>query len=450
MGVALIVIQLSRRVSELGFNQALVQLKKIKTEHYDTIFVVNSVLGLLIITGILLSAPYLAIFFNDNRLTLIFKVISLEVLLGTFANIPRTVLVRKMKFKELGLADALGSAVLLISPILFALLGFGVWSLVFGNILGSVTMLVFLFRFSKWYPTFNFRIWALKEVYAFGLWTTAGKYLTYCIDNCDKFLIAKFLGVTQLGFYERAGNLLSIPRVQITYNLNRVLFSAYSKIQDDDKRTVNSLYKILNYLALLLYPSMIGMYFLAPSFVTVLYGPKWRPATGPLQLLCFSIVTYSLARALFPVVMARGWVRHGALIQSIYLLVLVGGLILGLKGGINGVALSVSLLSTLLLLFLLVFLRKKIQFTIRKFVLTQKSALIYGSVQIIFLVLLQNVSQKFYPVDSWPMLILVSVVSLLSLVVAHGVFRCKDVDEVIQAAMLKIRKKRRAEKVLVK
>ena len=444
MGVALILVQFGRRVSDLGFNQALVQLKKVKSEHYDTIFIVNIALALLMTSIILFSSPFLADFFKDKRLSPIFMVVSFDFILRSLGNIPRTILVRKMKFKQVGISDAVSNSVQLISPIVLALLGFGVWSLVWGNILGSATAALILFYFGKWYPKFRFRIWAIKDVFSFGAWTSVGKYLTFFINNSDKFIIAKFLDIEQMGYYGRGLNLLSIPRAQITRNLNRVLFSAYSKIQDDNARTIKGLSKVLNYLAFLLYPVMTGVYFLAPSFISVLYGPRWGPTTGPLQLLCFSTVVYPLARLLYPILGARGWVRQRALIQLVHLIFFLSCLVIGLKWGMNGIALTVSACSPFLLILIVFYLKKKIHFTFGTFFQTQKSAIIYSTVQILFLIFFQYIINPYYPRDSWPMLFLIPIVSMISLIVAHVVFRFKDVEDIIDTIKWRIKKKRQA------
>lgn len=439
MGVALILVQFSRRVSDLGFNQALVQLKKVKSEHYDTIFIINTVLGLLITFVLFFSAPYLAVFFKDLRLTPIFRVVAFDFILRSLGNVPRTILMRKMKFKEIGIADTISHTLQIIAPIVLALLGYGVWSLVWGNVLASASVVLGLFYYGKWFPKFCFRSWAIKEVFSFGVWTSIGRYLVFCIDNCDKFIIAKMLGVEQLGFYERALNLLSIPRVQIQNNLNRVLFPAYSKIQHDDVRTVNGLEKIVRYLALVLCPVMIGIYFVAPSFVEVLYGPTWRQTTVPLQLMCFSSVVYAIARVFFPVLMARKWVRQLALIQGAYLLILIGGIALGIRGGINGVALSVLICSGILLFFIIMYIQSKLPFTPQKFLISQKTAICYGLVQVLFLLLLQFFITPFYAIDSWQMLFFVPIVSLVALAASHAIFRFEDVEEILKTLKWRIK-----------
>ena len=237
MGVALILVQFSRRVSDLGFSQALIQMKKPRPDHFDTVFFVNVIVGLIIFVILFLFSPYFAGFFNDARLTPIFKVVAIDFILRSLGGMPKTILMRQMKFKELGMANLVSNSVQLISPIAFALSGFGVWSLVWGNLLGSATLILYLYSHAKWYPRLRFSPSTIKEFFAFGVWTSVSKYLMFCINNSDKFLIAKLLGVEQLGFYERALNLLNIPRVQVTKSLNRVMFPAYSKIQHDDVRT---------------------------------------------------------------------------------------------------------------------------------------------------------------------------------------------------------------------
>ena len=74
-----------------------------------------------------------------------------------------------------------------------ALSGLGVWSLVVGNMLGTFTAAVATYSINPWLPRFRFRIWALKDVFSFGMWVFINKYLNFFVNNTDFFMIGKLL-----------------------------------------------------------------------------------------------------------------------------------------------------------------------------------------------------------------------------------------------------------------
>ena len=430
MGIIMLVTQFARNTASFGFNQALVQLKHIKKEHYNTVFVFNSGLMTVVTAVLFFSATYIADFFNDHRLAPMIKVISFDFVLRALFLTQVSKLNRKMKFRESLFVGTMRSIVNLVSPIIFAVLGYGVWSLVWGYMLGTVALVIGYFYFCPQFPRLEFHMWALKDIMSFSFWNFINKNVVYLMDNVDRLVIAKWLDVTQLGYYERAYNLRRIPSRQITRKINTVMFPAYSRMQDNTAQTVSALRKVIKYVSFLSYPLMVWMFFVSPSFVTVAYGAKWQPLIVPLQIMCISGIIIPLSQIFNPVLLAKGWVSQRVVIQTIYLVILVSTIAYSIEWGIIGVAWATTISSATLLLMTASYVKRRLSVSTMELFSAQSSPLVYGLVQITLLIILETVTAPFFTKYSWKMLILVSVVSFIGYVGAHVVFRFKDIDDI--------------------
>ncbi len=431
MGAVTIVINFTKRMSSFGFNLVLVQKKEINDDHKNAVFYFNLLLESLLALIVIALASYLADFYHYRAVEKILYVMSIIFILDALGSVPKALLQRKMKFKQFGIVQMMNTVTGLIVPIVLALLGFGVWSLVWGRILGSILGVGIVFYYARWFPRLSFKFRALKEMFAFGFWVYANNLINYTQNNIDYFLIGRFLGVGALGFYERAFNLMNLPRRQIAHIINSVLFSAYSKIQDQNEKIIRTLKRVQTSIAFIGYPLMIWLYFAAPSFITVLYGPKWTPTIAPLQIMCISGLINTLTMTFFPVILAKGLVAQRTMLQGIYLILLSTLIIVTTKMGfgIVGVAWSVVVGSLVYLTFILWLMYKYLHYSPFTFFRAQRSAAIYGIIQLAALTAVVNGLKGIFSIDSWPMFVIISVVSVLVYFASHLFIGFSDVQE---------------------
>lgn len=442
MGVVTIVINFTKRMSSFGFNMVLVQKKEINDDHKNAVFYFNLFLEGILAVVIIGLASYLADFFNNQAVEKILYVMSSVFILDALGSVPKALLQRKMKFKQFGIVQMANTVTGLVVPIALALLGFGVWSLVIGRILGSFFGVIIVFYYSRWIPRLSFKYKALKEMFAFGFWVYANNLINYAQNNIDYFFIGKFLGASALGFYERAFNLMNLPRRQIAHIINSVLFSAYSRIQDQNEKIIETLRRVQTSVAFIGYPLMIWLYFAAPSFITVLYGPKWTQTILPLQIMCISGLVNTLTMTFFPVILAKGLVAQRATLQAIYLVVLTSLILaaIHLGFGITGVAWSVVFGSLLYLIFILGLMRRYMGYHLSVFLRAQRSPMIYGGIQLLLLFLTTKLLRNVIGDTSIAMFLVVSGVSALGYFLSHLIIGFSDVQEFFDEIMIDARK----------
>lgn len=440
MGLAMITVQFARRLASFGFSMAIVQRKDVDDYHFHTAFWFNLFLFSLVTVIIFFSSPFIAAFFSNETLELVLKVIAFSFMFQSFISVPRAILMRNMDFKKVGVIEFTGNAVNMLSSIGFALAGYGVWSLVFGVLLGNLVESVSGSVFTKWWPRLRFKMWALKDIFSFGMWVNILTYLNYFIKNVDYFFIGKFLGAAHLGYYERAFNLMNLPRKRIQNTINSVLFSTYSQLQHDSERILKAFLRVTTYISILSYPLMIGLFFAAPALITVLYGPKWIATIYPFQTMCISGLIYTFELAFDPLIMGKGLMSLQALRKFIFLFVLTSCVIIGIRWGINGVAWGVVVASIFSFAVNLQIITSKMNLSILRYFKAHRSALTYGVFQILVLFGFQYSMGSRIAEDSFLMLISVMLLSVLTFFGIHLVVRFQDINDIFQEFFLDTKK----------
>ncbi len=430
-GIALIIIRFARKVTNMGFSSVIVQRKELTRQEINTIFTVSLAINVVIGAILFFGAPLFASWVDEPRVTPVVQVISSTFLMAAFTLVSQNMLKRDMRFKELAFSRSARSVVGLTLPIVLAILNFGVWSLILGEVFGTFASMIAAIIYARWMPKIYFKLQAFKNVYAYGLKVSVVSYLNYFINNIDYLLISKFLGIAQLGYYERAFNLMNLTRRQLGKTVNETLFSAYSKIKEDKERVVKNLRKMLSYVSLIAYPVLIWLFFTAPSLIINMYGVKWTQTIVPLQIMSVSGLLNTVVMVFFPVTLALDLMADRMKAQVLFLAALIGLIYLLVPYKIVGVAIAVVISTSIYAVSMIFVMKKNLPFGFSDFFRTQKTPLLYGIIQILFSVLTIKIGEIYFTVTSIMMFFSVSAATLMAFAFSHLIFRKEDYQSLI-------------------
>jgi PST family polysaccharide transporter len=347
LGMAVIFISLISRLNSLGFSAALVQRKDITDDHLSTAFWSNFMFGAFLYLLAAGASPFVAAFFNNPKVQPLMMVISLSLIIGPVGMVHSTVLTRELDFGRNGLFQIGGTLIEGTVSISMALSGFGVWSLVWGDLVGAALTSIGKWFVVDWRPSFRFRLTCFKDLFGFGIYNTGVNLVNSGASNVDYFFVGKFLGPGLLGFYTLGFNLATFSFRKISMLVGRVTFPAFSRIQDNDGLMRKMYLKSVSYASLATFPVAAGLFAIAPDLIQVVYTPKWQPALLPMQILCAVGMLKSAEVSVFAVYQAKGRPDLDLKLQGVYLAVLALGVLLGLAQGIVGVAAAVAVVEIL-------------------------------------------------------------------------------------------------------
>src|SRR5690554_1273659 len=105
VAIVTVFIGFSQLLSNVGLSSSIINKKKITNLDYNTVFTFSFFVGLgLAILLFFLSYP-LSLFFEDSRLTILFRLAAAAILISLMGSIPSAILKRRFQFKALALSE---------------------------------------------------------------------------------------------------------------------------------------------------------------------------------------------------------------------------------------------------------------------------------------------------------------------------------------------------------
>jgi len=288
IGFATIFMGMVRVFGDMGMAAALIQRKDedLKPIDYDTAFWAGLLWGFFLATILsLVVAPIAASFFSENLLITIIPILSISLILKPLTTIHIVNITRELDFKRIVVPTNISRITAAIIAIIMAIMGFGVWSLVFQRVLGNLFLTIIYLFVSPWRPRIRFNTASFKKIFSFGVYTTGTQIFNYLTGNIDYLLIGKLLGAHQLGIYSLAYSMTYIVRGQIMRVVNKVFYPVYSKIQHDFETIRRYYFQVIKYNCIVIYPLMVGLILLAKPLVLISLGERWGEAVIPIQLM---------------------------------------------------------------------------------------------------------------------------------------------------------------------
>lgn len=291
---------------DYGFGEYLLYLKKDLKSHADTVFVMSMAFGL-IAWGITYAAAPLAVsIFGTSNLVWPLRVMSLSVIISSFAVVPAAILERELEFRKRTVPElAMGASQAVVSIVLAAL-GWGVWSLVAGHIVSTAVSVVWTWQLAGWKPSFSFSSEDARRVVAFGKPLMASSLLILVFFYIDQAAIGRWVGVAAVGYYSMAFTFCHLPATNITFAVNRVMYPAYTRLNEDIASVRKAYMQAVRGISLISIPLAFWMCFLADDIVRGFLGEKWLPAVPLVRVLAFYGMFRSIATTAASVFMAVG------------------------------------------------------------------------------------------------------------------------------------------------
>ena len=207
------------------------------------------------------------------------------MVLGSLGQVPFTMLSKVMDFRKRLLPDIVPEVFKDTTIIILAMKGFGVWSLVYGQLVDISLTAIMSWIVAPLRPRPHFHADIAREMFEYGKHIQASQILIFLITNLDNTFVGRLRGEGDLGVYSRAFNLSNLPSTQITRLVGQVMFPALSRVRDNMSDLRRVFLRAVKYTSLVSIPMGVGIFVFSPPFMDVLYGAKWHAAIVPMQLL---------------------------------------------------------------------------------------------------------------------------------------------------------------------
>lgn len=318
--------------------------------HYDTVWTLSAMRGLVGCGLLLVLAAPAALFFDDARLEGVVTVLAFSTLLSNLSNVGAVDFTKHLRFDKEFLILAGSKFSAFIVAVALALIFRSYWALVAGIVTGGVIKVVMTYWMHPYRPRFCLKHW--REVMQFSKWLLLGNFMAFFYNRTDTFVLGKLMSSQMLGLYTVAHEIANLASTEIVMPIRKVMLPGYSKLSDDMDRLRKSFVDGLGVIMLIGIPCAAGVGLISDPLVRALLGEKWLEAIPLIQILAvYGVASVGMANQ-SPLLISLGHARIMTQLIALGFIILLPAFTLAtIEYGVLGGAWAVGL--TNLLLFLI-------------------------------------------------------------------------------------------------
>lgn len=287
IAIATMVIGFTDIFSELGLTVAVIHKQDISDKQYSSVFWTNIILSIIVFFVLWGLTPLLSVFYKEPRLNTIIPLFGIQILMNGFGKMFQTIKSKNLEYAFLSKVRIAASLFGFIVTVIFALLDYGVYSLVIGQLCqvalmqGIYTIVGRKEQTILWHLDFK----EISDFIKIGTFRLGSQVLDFVSSKIDIFLIGKFFGMDDLGIYNLAKDLICRPFGIINQFTSSVASSAFAQIQKDLESVRTYYKKILSIISSIAVPIYIIVFIAADFIVRILYGPNFGEVAILLRIL---------------------------------------------------------------------------------------------------------------------------------------------------------------------
>ena len=273
-----------------GLGSALIQKQDADDVDFSTVFYFNCASCTFIYGLLFFSAPWIAIFYQDETLTDLIRALGVILLISGVRSIQNAYIIRLLAFRLSFVTSMVSLTISAFTAVIMALKGFGVWALVTQQIVANGLGTVTLWYATSWRPKLVFSKDRFKFLFTYGYRLLFSALIDTGYRNISQLIIGRFYTPSDLAYYTQGEKYPMTLVSNINASIDNVLFPVLSQVQNNPLQLRNMMRRAICVSSFLLWPLMILLAVVAEPLVRILMTDKWLILVPYLQVFCFSWV----------------------------------------------------------------------------------------------------------------------------------------------------------------
>lgn len=275
-----------------GMGSGLIQKQNRKEEDYSTVFVFNLITAILLYSILFVSAPHISNFYNEPRLIDLLRVLSLNIIVGSFVAIQRIKLSIELNFKLLAKVNIASNFLSGSIAIFLAWYGIGYWALASQILLSGIFNFVFLLLLRNWKYSLFFSKQSFSNLFTFGSKLLFASLYAQALKNIYNVFIGKNYSSQELGFYTRSITFIELVSGTVNNVIQQVTYPLLASIREDKDKMLSIFKRLIRMSSFIIFPSMVLLSLLAEPIVNLLLTKKWSEIIPLIQWMAFARIFY--------------------------------------------------------------------------------------------------------------------------------------------------------------
>lgn len=341
VGLAAIFLAICNVFIEAGFGNAIIRKNDRTEQDLSTALIFNAVVGLVMFIILWFASYLISDYFDEPLLIPLVRIAGLNLFIASLGIVQNSLLTANLQIRTqtiISLAAQIPSGVI---AIVLAYYGWGVYSLALQTLIGTIIRTSLLWYFAKWRPTSGWSKNSFKYLWGYGSKLLGANLIGITFDRLYGFLIGKFIGKAELGYFSKGDNLNNQVFSVFTGMVQRIALPILSKNQDNKDLLASTFREAMRLLVMTNAIIAAYMFIEAKDIVVFLWTDKWLAAADAFRLLAIASVWAPVTNLSLNLLMAVGRTDIVLKLEVPKKIIYVILIYIGFQYGVNGLCYSI-------------------------------------------------------------------------------------------------------------
>lgn len=308
---------------DMGISVGIIHKQIITNKEYSSLFWLNIIFGLILTAGLFLLAPVLTSGYNSQDLTSVVQLLCFTILISALGTQQRTYCQKKTYFGRLAIIEIIGALVTLTVAVITAMMGYGVYSLAYSTLAGSLVinlthLVIGLIKDSR--LQFHFSLSETVPFLKIGIYQVGSSILDFFTRELDILIVSATLGLEFLGVYNIAKRIPTAIYSFIQPIISRVFAPLFAEKQGDTLVLKSNYIRLSKALSWISFPMYLLLAAIAPTVISVVFGVSYLEGVPVMMVFCLRYAFNGVNGVCGALQTAKGRTDIG-LIWTIYLII---------------------------------------------------------------------------------------------------------------------------------
>jgi O-antigen/teichoic acid export membrane protein len=318
---AMLFVGIVEAFGDTGERLALIRQASLDRSYYDTAFLLQIMIGVVVALAIFFLAPITMMYFHDPRAVNVMRFLALRAILSGLENIGTVDFRRDMRFGAMYSLTIRAKLISIAATILLAIWLRNYWALAIGIVTYQAAITVLSYTMHPYRPRLSLARW--NEISKFSGWTLLRSTGLYLTSQIDQFAVGGFGSATAMGRYAVASDVAASPTAEINEPVVAVLYPVMSRCRQN-KTAIHALFaRAFGWTVVVCIATSVGTAAIARDYCLLILGPQWEETAALVPWLALSAGLLAISRAADTVFDALGTPHIGARLQWIQLSLLM-------------------------------------------------------------------------------------------------------------------------------
>jgi O-antigen/teichoic acid export membrane protein len=317
---ALIIIEAGKIIVNAGFPHAIVQHAVWDESHASTCFYLNLLFAFAVALFVLTVGVPLAVHYYEPEAKPLLQALSVIFFIEGIKAVHEGKLKREFAFRVIALRTVIGGLAGGAVGIYLALNGFGVWALVWQQLVNHSLVSILTITSARWRPKFTFSLIHCKHLIGFSSPLMFAQLIGNVSAKTFDLMIGIVIGPTALGFFRVGGRVLYILQDVVLKPFEQTALSALSRLQELPQKAAGTL-RLIRMSAFITFPIFFGAAALGPEFIIFAFGEKWAESGNLMTVLAVGSVPMVISYQVNAALTASGHSRMVMILATISFIV---------------------------------------------------------------------------------------------------------------------------------